>query len=361
MPASREPPPPRVNLRMIAARAGVSLATVSFALRRSPRIPEETRKRVLQVAEALGYRPDPELAKLMHHLRARRRPAFQSTLCALTTLPDERWLPYITCVVASATATAEALGYKLIVMKLDDATEQRPDLQRMLISRGVEGLLLLPMLAARSFEKLLDWSRFTTVAATNGVLAPRFHRVVPHQFGNTRRLCEELAGLGYRRIGLVAPWRHDLTAHHNFSAAVVWQNAFGGTEQVNPLLFEGETPSGVKAWFARERPDAIITAGEAHARLVAGELGLRVPGPVGFATINKPAPSIFAGVEERPREIGATAVRLLASLLQHGEKGIPAVPAVTMITGEWVPGKSVRRVRAKAGKTVPASRTAAST
>jgi hypothetical protein len=66
-------------------------------------------------------------------------------------------------------------------------------------------------------------------------------------------------------------------------------------------------------------------------------------------TINKSGASLFAGIEERPTEIGAMAVRLLASLLQHGEKGIPAVPTVTMVRGQWVPEPSVqsRRKRAK--------------
>lgn len=44
-------------------------------------------------------------------------------------------------------------------------------------------------------------------------------------------------------------------------------------------------------------------------------------------------------------EIGAAAVRRLASLLQHGEKGIPAVPTVTMVKGELVDGRSVRAAR----------------
>lgn len=340
MPAA---PQPRPNIRAIAARAGVSSATVSLALRHHPRISPATRERVRRIAEELGYRPDPQVAKLMQHLRSRRPPGFQSTLAALTTIPAAEHLPYLQKMMRSARAAAEALGYTLLVLEVEDRPGRRPDLQRVLLSRGVEGLLLLPMKTARSFAELLDWSRFAVVAATNGVLAPQFHRVVPHQFGNTLELCEQLARRGYRRIGTVLRARHDLTARHGFSAAVIWQNTFGGTERVQPLIFEGDRPAELKRWFEAERPDAIIAAGDADARAFADELGLRVPGRVGFASINKPEPSMFAGIEERPEEIGATAVRLIASLLQHGEKGAPAVPAVTMVTGEWVDGRSVRR------------------
>jgi DNA-binding LacI/PurR family transcriptional regulator len=349
MSSEQKAPTPRVNMRMVARRAGVSLGTVSFALRNSPRIPSATRERVRRAAQELGYKPDPNLAKLMHHLRAKRPPGYQSTLCAITTIPDQQRLAYMQQMIASATAAAEALGYKMMFVSIDDAVERRPDLQRVLLSRGVEGIVLLPMLVARSFRTLLDWSKFAVVATTNGVLAPEFHRVVPHQFGNTLTLCQELVRRGYRRIGTVLNAQHDATSQHGFSAAVIWQNALGGTERVRPLIFDGERPLGLKRWFARERPDALVLAGEREARLVVTELGLRVPGPVGFVTTNRSGASVFAGIEERPAEIGTTAVRLLASLLQHGEKGIPAVPTVTMVRGEWVETKSVRRARLARG------------
>lgn len=343
---------------MIAARAGLSLTAVSFALRNSPRLPVETRERVRRVAEELGYRPDPEIAKLMHHLRARRAAAFQSTIGVITTIPTEERLPYLEEIARNARETAETLGYKLLPLTLEDRVEARPDIERMLLSRGVEGVLLLPVRTPRSFVSLLDWSKFAVVATTYGVLAPEFHRVVPHQFSNMLTLCGELVRRGYRRIGIVEPAQHDRTVNHGFSAAVIWQSVLGGTERVMPLIHEGPRPAELKAWYARERPDVIITQGDADGRAIARELGLRIPGPVGFASANKSGASIFAGIEERPAHIGAAAVRLLTSLLQHGEKGIPAVPTVTMVKGEWVDGRSVRAPRAQGEKTTKAARAA---
>lgn len=48
----------RPGIRDVAAAAGVSPTTVSDALNGKGRLPEETRKRVRQVAEKLGYRPN---------------------------------------------------------------------------------------------------------------------------------------------------------------------------------------------------------------------------------------------------------------------------------------------------------------
>jgi DNA-binding LacI/PurR family transcriptional regulator len=350
---------PRPNIRSIAAQAGVSSATVSLALRQHPRISAATRRRVLRIADALGYRPDPHVAKLMLHLRTRRPPGFQSTLAALTTIAAGRELPYLRDIVASARQRAEALGYGLTLVRLEDPPGPRRDVERMLRSRGVDGLLLLPLASPRPLTPLLDWKKFAVVTATNGVLAPEFHRVVPHQFSNMLALCQQLTRRGYRRLGMVVPAEHDLVVNHGFSAAVVWQNMIGGSEPVMPLLYEGEQPRELRRWFEAERPDVIITQGEADARAFAAELALKIPGRIGFAVANRTAGSLLAGIEERPSEIGAAAIRLLASLVQHGEKGVPAVPTVTMVKGEWVEGRSVRaeprRRDAGAGYSAPRS------
>ena len=51
----RQEPQRRLTLAMIAERLGLSTATVSLALRDAPSVAEETRQRVRQVAEDLGY------------------------------------------------------------------------------------------------------------------------------------------------------------------------------------------------------------------------------------------------------------------------------------------------------------------
>ncbi|MEO7262535.1 MAG: LacI family DNA-binding transcriptional regulator, partial [Jatrophihabitantaceae bacterium] len=54
-----DPKPARPpTLQDVATRAGVSRALVSIVIRGVPGASEATRKRVLGVAEELGYRPD---------------------------------------------------------------------------------------------------------------------------------------------------------------------------------------------------------------------------------------------------------------------------------------------------------------
>ena len=48
----------KAGIKEIAARAGVSIATVSHAFRNPARVSDATRKRVLAVADAIGYTPN---------------------------------------------------------------------------------------------------------------------------------------------------------------------------------------------------------------------------------------------------------------------------------------------------------------
>ena len=49
----------RVSLKDLAAQLGVSIATVSRALRNSHEVGEELRERVQKLAKELNYRPNP--------------------------------------------------------------------------------------------------------------------------------------------------------------------------------------------------------------------------------------------------------------------------------------------------------------
>ena len=72
-------------------------------------------------------------------------------------------------------------------------------------------------------------------------------------------------------------------------------------------------------------------------------LGARVPRDTGFVNlVRRPAEKV-AGVDNNSRVIGASAIDLIAAQLERNEFGIPAVPKVVHIRGEWVTGDTVRK------------------
>lgn len=329
-------PEKRPTLRTIAREAGVTHATVSMALRNHPLISAATRRTVQRVARKLGYRPDPEVARLMHHLRLKHKPQFQSPIAAVTTLREGEEPAYARALRDGARQAAEALGYGFSQFRVETGKGRDASLQRILRSRGVQGVLLLPMRTAITLTSLLDWRQFAVVAATYGALAPTFHRVVPDQFGNTLAVCTQLAQLGCKRIGLIMWHGIDLTVDHRFSAAVMWQNTMGGTEFVRAFTYKDDYREGLREWFAGERPDGLIVGDEAIALGVARELGLRLPSSVRIAVTERPGPAQFGGIDQRAGEVGAAAIAQLHGMIQRGEKGIPTVPSVMMIKGRWL-------------------------
>jgi DNA-binding LacI/PurR family transcriptional regulator len=335
---------PRPTIRSLAAEAGVSVATVSFALRGSREVSPETQARIQRLANERGYRPDPHVSKLMNHLRSRAPSRATANICGL----GQPWhdMParndyYIAGLLAGLRGSAESLGYSFSTLNLDDYPE-KGKLQRALVTRGIEGILILPMRKSADLSARLDWDLFSTVAVTTTVLAPGFHRVTPNQFDNMIRACRELTALGYRRIGLAMSKDWDVRANHRWAAGVAWQNQFGGTEPVEPLIDETPGPNldadRLANWLVRERPDAVII--EALNYSVIDRARRTVPAQQWpkVVTMSWPNPCADFGIDQRPERIGTVAVEMLASMLARGEKGIPDHGNLIMIDGQWING-----------------------
>ncbi len=330
------------TVREIAQRCGVSQMTVSRALRDQPRVAEKTRRKIRKVAESLGYRPDPEIVKLMHYVRRGKRGALRSVICAISNWRPEKEPAYLADLAEGARERAGARGYLFSRERIGaGAPGQAEALRRKLRSRGVQGVLFLPMSPPVDLAGLLEWEEFSVVAASLSVLGPEMNRVAPNHFANTLRLCRELAARGYRRIGLVVDVEQDWRTNRGFSAAALSFGWHEARERVTPLVWEGDLAAAIRPWFRKEKPDLVLTTSEERVRACAAALGVPVAGTsaVGFASTNvRPGAggrSPIAGIDEVPGEIGASAVDLLASLIERRERGLPKLPTATLLTGRW--------------------------
>lgn len=97
-----------------------------------------------------------------------------------------------------------------------------------------------------------------------------------------------------------------------------------------------------RAWFERERPDALLTS---HGRPVLPwleRLGRRVPRDVGLIDLAGDHPELeCAGVSHDPAKLGALAVEMLVGLLHRNETGVPQDPHEVLLTGEWRDGRTL--------------------
>lgn len=328
----------RVTMRMVAEAAEVSVQAVSLALRNHPTVGTETRERIQALARKLGYTPDPQLAKLMHHLRAGREKTFTASVCALTTRPARSEETFCDLLLDGAREAARTAGFALQVVHVDSDEMAGERLPRMLRERGVEGLILLPMAGLEALDALVDWREFSVVSATLSVTSPAFDRVVADHFFNNLVLAQRLQEAGVRRPGLVIHAKHDKRCGHAITAAHAWQGIYGGGEPVRAHVCERIEAGALKRWLKAERPEVLLAEHDEAGR------ELRASGvvPDGLKIVSCSARPrgdgkfSFPGNYDKPREIGAVAVEKLAQKIATGQRGVPANPHTTLVRGVGV-------------------------
>ncbi len=306
--------------------------TVSRALRGQPGVSDKLRQQIQATAAKLGYRPDPLLGRLMHQLRRGGHRGFRASLCALTDKPDEP--AYCVRLYHHAMRRAEELGFSLSRLRVSAGRHGWQAAIRTLRARGVEGVMLLPLVEPTSVDSA-DWSAFSVVAATSSVIAPRFHEVVPNHAANCRLLVERLAQQGFRRLGFVGHTTHAQRTHDAYASALAWHH-MRYKVRCAPLFYAYDSVPKIAKWVNKERPDVVIVGHPPHFSQFKAELsraGISVP----WALANSlPFHPYAPGLDERHDSIGAIAMDTLTSLVLRGERGIPPVPTSISITGEWV-------------------------
>jgi LacI family transcriptional regulator len=129
----------------IARACGLSISTISRALRGHAKVSAATRHRIEEVAERLGYRPNPYIAALMSNVRrARRATAAAAALARIDTSPNaDEWKadPVQSQFYIGALARAERLGHRLERFHGGNSNISPARLTGILRARGITGVI----------------------------------------------------------------------------------------------------------------------------------------------------------------------------------------------------------------------------
>ncbi len=326
-------PSPRVSIRDVAREVGVSIMTVSLSLRNNPKISEATRRRVQAAAKKLGYRPDPEVARLMtrlHHLRQ----TSDSPPMAIVDLSPTRLPPgtedYCEMVRRGAVARAESLGYIATCFHRMDYEGDVRRLLKVLRYRGVRGILLLPPLRPVELPEGLDWAPFSVIVASYAITPLQFHRVVPHQFVDMCRLIKLLEGRGFRRIGAVFEDHYEERIQFHFTASLKLLDY--GDNILRVKQQDSLSRADLVEWIKCKQPDALVCpfALKLSDALPPESPTFRRPVIISLRAVQGTTLSYW---DERPEEIGSDAALLLAGMIQHNETGVPDSPRTSLVHG----------------------------
>jgi DNA-binding LacI/PurR family transcriptional regulator len=137
----------RVSIKDVAHEAGVSVTTVSHALNDKGRLNPETRRRVREVAERLGYRPNPAARSLVS--------GHTGLIAAMASLPPEgvefSEFGYYTELIGAASGEAVDRDYALVVAPPSHRgfVWDRVSLDGVIVIDPIEGDPALPVLRSR--------------------------------------------------------------------------------------------------------------------------------------------------------------------------------------------------------------------
>lgn len=304
----------RARLGDVAAVAGVSRPTASRALNGSGRLSPATRARVVQAAEALGYRA---------HAAARAL-ALNRTMAVGLVVADIG-NPYFAPLARGVAAGLEPSGYHYLLADTGNTPEGERAAIDLLVQRGVDGLLL---------DRPLDAAHVVS-RGVPAVAASRT-RGLPYATGDNVKGAEmagrHLVAVGCRRIGLLC-YRHmgsGVPAVEDRRAGMHAAIRAAGLV-VHPEL-DVELPAlGYDEGFAAGRrlaeagADGIFALDDFLAMAVAAGViasGKGVPGDVAVvgyddtAVASWHAPVPLTTVASSPEVIGTEAARMLLALIE---------------------------------------------
>jgi len=322
----------RSTIEHVASAAGVSVATVSRALRGLPNVAVSTRSRVEEVAKELNYRADPAASRLA---------AGRSRTIAIVVPMINSW--YFSNVVAGAEAVCAEVGYDLLILTAPDAEARRKVVTTAaVLDRRVDGLIFVEV--ALPPGELVELGRHRLGVVTVGQETVAFPSVRVDNVAVGETAVCHLVELGHRRIGVVGAQAEEPACFDVPGQRIVGVEralASVGEALERDLVVNGEFTVDGGHQAARQLltgtrpPTAIFALSDemAFGALVAArQLGVDVPGRLSVIGVDDHDVADVMGlttVRQRVTEHGALAAR---ALLHHlSGEGHPVEHAVGSI------------------------------
>lgn len=324
--------------------------TVGRVLQNSGYVSDDVRRRVLEAAGRLGYRPDPALGAL-----ARRRwPGGAS--------PKTATIAYIHHGVSTDAIKAPPefqgvrqraleLGYAVDTFSLKEYSSF-PALNRVLHARGIQGVLVQAFRDNIHID--LEWQRFFTVFIGPENDLAHVHNVQADFRSALHQAVHVCRDRGYQRIGLALMNHSASGTNVPFQAQALYER-LGLERDCGPqpqiLTYEPSEAFALQfyRWFREARPDVVVSTNIQPYYWLTSALhydrrqrNRKIPGDVAFVctrhTIDAPE---VAHMDLREKEQGKQAVDLVHQQLQHGAIGKPEIPLRLLIPPAFVDGPSL--------------------
>ncbi len=310
------------TMRDVASLAGVSLKTVSRVVNQEPGVSPELVRRVLDAVNLLDYR---------HNLTASSLRRADHKTATIGMLLEDSSNPFSSALHRAVEDVARGRGTLVLAGSSDEDPDRQRELLHALVSRRVDGLIVVP--ASDDHSGLLYERRLGGPMVLVDRPAPEADSVTVDNRAGTMRALRHIVAHGHRRVAFLGDLRSIWTATERHAGYIEGLAAEGIT--LDPLLVVMDvrgaetTERAVSGLLTSAEPPTalltgqnLITIGAIHALQRLG-LQHRVA-LVGFddfplADLLDPRVSVVA---QDPAAIGRAAAELLFARLD-GDRGPP--------------------------------------
>ncbi len=309
------------TIRDVAKRAGVAPITVSRVINHSGYVSDDTRVRVEQAIDELNYIPN----KLGPSLRSKRTNTLALVLSDITN-------PFWTTVSRGAEDAAHEAGYHLIFCNTDESPQKQSEYLHVLLSRQVDGFLLVPAESVAAPIELIQKQSVPVVVLDRRIPSFDVDIIRCDSEGGSHALTKHLLDLGHRNIAIVTGPKEVSTAHDRV-AGYCRAMIEAGLAQDDQQVYWGQftQDAGYKltkrALATEPRPSALVAGNNfiaigAMRALV--DAGLRVPDDISLVAFDDLPDAItiqpfFTAVSQPAYEMGLQAARILLKRLEQKE------------------------------------------
>jgi LacI family transcriptional regulator len=317
-----------VRLKDMARHLGVSMMTVSKALRDAPDVSATTKSRIKALAQQMGYVPDSSA----QGLRTKTTKLFGLIIPSSTN-------PIYARIVVAIEERAHELGYDVLLAHSLNQPEREENCIRRFLSRRVDGLFISPVYRfeaeARIYQEILARKTPVVLLGPPAAFCKSFPGIEIEELIASYNATQHLLKLGHKRIVYLtgpptAPWAHE--RFEGYRRALREANL----DVDDKLVFQaGSTiEDGTKAALQMLNESCDATAVQAVSDLVAigcAETllaqGLKIPEDISIVGFGNILTTEYFRVPmttiRQPKfRLGVAAVEMMMSLI-HGESVQP--------------------------------------
>lgn len=319
----------RVTMSDIAERLGLSVNAISLALNDRVGVSEETRKKVLKLAEELGYLDQNEKYTITY---------VNKNICLMLEHRFFRDMHFYGRVLLGAESAAREAGYDLLVNSFAQNSEMIPACVE---NRKVAGIVVLGKILDSHLEKLKSYG-IPVVLVDHISLNQSTDCIVTDNKSGTYKLTKYLIQNGFQKIGFFGDiqyspsvrerfWGYqealqDFMGFESFEKSMEYVELYSGLNKVEDYVVSNDTKSMEDAFLSiKEKPEALICSNDRLAIMlcqVLSDMGYRVPEDisiVGFDDIEMSKMVIpqITTVHVYKSEMGKKGIQRLIYRMEH--------------------------------------------